>query len=94
MFDYDFMQNVFEAATVVAIVLGRSWADVRNRMPSRRRAALDLSKPGETLKVGRNSEFSVAILRPSVDVEPVLEQMGKGARIACPGRTNGGSKHL
>jgi hypothetical protein len=54
--------------------------------------------PGETVKVGRNSGFAVAIRQQSVDVEPVLEQMGKGARlerwIACPGRTNGGSKHL
>jgi hypothetical protein len=34
----------------------------------------------------------------SRSVEAVLEQMGKRARlerwIACPGRTNGGSKHL
>ena len=37
--------------------------------------------PGETVKVGRNSGFAVAIRQQSVDVEPILEQMGKGARL-------------
>ena len=62
MLDYDFMQNAFEAATVVAIVLG---------------LARGLMYPAECRLAGR----SLREHEGRRVVEPVLEQMAKGARL-------------